>query len=144
MKKYEQLRKKLIFSHIYTMIYRFTTATLLAQGAAAGRQLMSCNTSDIAACFASVANGGDIDLVPGTMNTWDGLDSSTQLWLHNKYASIACSEEGGVCVLQGATGKLVVWIYYNGGTSTLEGLTIKGGDFSDGGGLFVTTPTSSL
>jgi len=99
--------------------------------------LESCNTSDIATCFANVVSGGVIDLVPGTMNSWDGIYSTVQLSLNYKYASIACSEDGGVCVWQGATGKGVVYIEDNGGTSTLEGLTIKGGDFSDGGGLFV-------
>jgi len=116
------------------MIYRFTTATLLAQGAAAaGRQLESCNTSDIATCFANVVSGGDIDLTPGTMNTWDGLDSSTQLWLWGKYASIACSEDGGVCIWQGATGKRVVYIHSNGGTSTLSHLVVKDGHAPSGG-----------
>jgi len=117
------------------MIYRFITATLLAQGAAAaGRQLMSCNTSDIAACFANVANGADIDLVPGKMNTWDGLHSTIQLALFSKYLSIACSEDGGVCVWQGATGKRVVYITDNGGTSTLSHLVIKDGDINQGSG----------
>ena len=122
------------------MIYRFIIATLLAQGAAAaGRQLESCNTSDIATCFANVVSGGDIDLTPGTMNTWDGIYSNTQLSLQSKYASIACSEDGGVCAWQGATGKRVVYIVNNGGTSTLEGLTIKDGDAAgnSGGGLYV-------
>ena len=120
------------------MIYRFITATLLAQGAAAaGRQLESCNTSDIATCFANVVSGGVIDLVPGTMNSWDGIYSTVQLSLNYKYASIACSEDGGVCVWQGATGKRVVFIKDNGGTSTLSRLVIKDGNAIDGGGLYV-------
>ena len=71
------------------------------------------------------------------MSSWDGINSNILLYLENKFASIACNEDGGVCVLQGVSGKIVVYIGDNGGTSTLEGLTIKGGDFSDGGGLFV-------
>ena len=102
--------------------------------------LLSCNTSDIATCFANVVSGGDIDLTPGTMNTWDGLYSETQLSLYYKYGSIACSEDGGVCVWQGATGKCVVLIGSNGGTSTLSHLVVKDGDppsGSGGGGLVV-------
>ena len=122
------------------MIYRFTTATLLAQGAAAGRQLqLSCNTGQVATCFANNGSGMVITLVPGTMSSWDGLEADTQLSLWNKYASIACSEEGGVCVWQGANPKRVVKIKDNFGTTTLEGLTIKEGDNPGeyGGGLYV-------
>ena len=53
------------------------------------------------------------------MNTWDGISDYAQLALEDKYASIACSEEGGVCVWQGATGKSVVFIYNNGGTAII-------------------------
>ena len=130
------------------MIYRFTTATLLAaQGAAAGRQLESCETAQIATCFDNVGNGAssDIDLVPGTMNTWDGINSYTQLYLGSKEVFIACSEDGGGCVWQGATGKRVVKINDNGGTSSLRGLTIKDGDAGgDGAGLYVTNSNVGL
>ena len=115
-----------------------TTATLLAQGAA-GRKLVSCNNPDaIGTCFANLEAGGDIDLVPGTMSSGDGISSYAQLSLQYKHASIACSEDEGACVWQGVTGKRVVDIYNNGGTTTLGSITIKEGDAAgDGGGLYV-------
>jgi len=120
------------------MIYRFATATLLAQGVVAGRKLESCTTAGVATCFADASDGVEIELSAGTLSSTDGIDSNTQLALWSKYASIACSEDGGACVWQGVIGKRVVWIKDNGGTSTLKGLTIKSGDISQpGGGLYV-------
>jgi len=111
--------------------------TLLAQRFAAGRQLLeSCDTANVATCFKNVVNGGDIDLVPGTMSSWDQIDSH-QLTLNNKYASIACSADGGVCVWQGATEKGVVRMQDNGGTTTLSRLMIKDGNAFYGGGLYL-------
>jgi len=126
-----------------TMPITLTTATLRAQGAAAGRKLESCNTSEVATCFANMINGGDIDLVPGTMSSWDGL-YTPQLFLLNKYASIACNEDGGACVWQGAATRGVVMIDTNGGTTTLRSITIKDGDASSGGGLFVWSSNVDL
>jgi len=125
------------------MIYRFTTATLLAQGAAAGRQLMECSTGQVATCFNLIEDGGDIDLNPsGTMSSWDGITSNAQLTLKNKYASIACIE--GMCLWVNTTGKGVVLIKDNGGTSTLEKLTIKDGTTFYGGGLSVKNANAVL
>jgi len=73
----------------------------------------------------------------GTLSSTDGINGSTQLSLWGKFASIACSADGGACVWQGAAGKRVVYIANNGGTSTLEGLNIKNGAAIDGGGLNV-------
>jgi len=58
--------------------------------------------------------------------------------LASKYVSIACSNAiGEACIWQGATGKRVVFIQSNGGTTTLSFLVIKNGDYNSGGGLFV-------
>ena len=100
----------------------------------------SCTTSGIATCFADSSNGDEIEISPGTMSSWDGLNSSAQLKLASKYVSIACSNAiGEACIWQGATGKRVVFIQSNGGTTTLSFLVIKNGDASGsyGGGLFV-------
>ena len=121
---------------------KFTTATLLAQGAA-GRKLVSCNTPDVASCFANAINGDDIDLVPGTMSSTDGL-YTVQLYLAFKYASIACNEDGGACVWQGAATRGVVMIDTNGGTTTLRSITIKGGAASAGAGLYVWSSNVDL
>jgi len=105
----------------------------------------SCTTAGVAACFADASNGDELELSAGTLSSTDGLWSYTQLALQNKYASIACSADGGVCVWQGATGKRVVYIYNNGGTSTLSHLIVKDGDTSGyGGGLFVNNSNVDL
>jgi len=98
----------------------------------------SCTTAGVAACFASASNGDELELSAGTLSSWDGIHSNTQLALQNKYASIACSADGGACVWKGASGKRVVYIYDNGGTSTLSHLVVKDGDIGyRGGGLSV-------
>ena len=103
----------------------------------------SCTTSGIATCFADSSNGDEIEISPGTMSSWDGLHSLSQLKLASKYVSIACSNAiGEACIWQGATGKRVVFIQSNGGTTTLSFLVIKNGDASadghnNGGGLYV-------
>ena len=100
----------------------------------------SCTTSGIATCFADSSNGDEIEISPGTMSSTDGLHSSSQLQLASKYVSIACSNAiGEACIWQGATGKRVVFIQSNGGTTTLSFLVIKNGDASgyNGGGLYV-------
>ena len=126
------------------MIYRFATATLLAQGVVAGRKLESCTTAGVATCFADASDGVEIELSAGTLSSTDGIDSNTQLALWSKYASIACSEDGGACVWQGATGKGVVRIEHNGGTTTLTSITIKDGDEGSGGGLMVDSSNAVL
>ena len=101
----------------------------------------SCTTSGIATCFADSSNGDEIEISPGTMSSTDGLLSSAQLKLASKYVSIACSNAiGEACIWQGATGKRVVSIQSNGGTTTLSFLVIKNGDASDsnGGGLYLS------
>jgi len=103
----------------------------------------SCTTSGIASCFADSSNGDEIEISPGTMSSTDGLHSRSQLILASKYVSIACSNaDGEACIWQGATGKRVVFIPSNGGTTTLSFLVIKNGDASadghnNGGGLYV-------
>ena len=112
----------------------------LEVGEGQGRRKLptSCTTAGVAACFASAGNGDEIETAPGTLSSWDGIHSNTQLWLANKYVSIACSADGGACVWQGATGKGVVNISSNGGTSTLSHLVVKDGDYiGNGGGLSV-------
>ena len=102
--------------------------------------VMECTTSGVATCFASASNGDELETAPGTLSSGDGIRSDTQLALQNKYTSIACSADGGACVWQGATGKRVVYIRDNGGTSTLSHIVVKDGDtpsFYDGGGLVV-------
>ena len=96
----------------------------------------SCTTAGVVTCFASASNGDELELSAGTLSSTDGINSTVQLTLQSKYVSIVC-EDGGVCVWQGATGKRVVYIYDNGGTSTLSHLVVKDGDGSYGGGLFV-------
>ena len=98
----------------------------------------ACPTAGFALCWASASNGDDLELSAGTLSSWDGIDITTQLRLQSKYASIAYSADGGACVWQGATGKRVVYIADNGGTSTLSYITIKDGDASNGGGLYVS------
>ena len=118
---------------------KFILATILLALGAAEDVSVSCNTADVATCFDNVMSihGRVLDLVPGTMSAWDGIYSDTQLTLQFKYASIACSTGGGACFWQGATGKRVVFIKDNGGTSTLSRLVIKDGNAIDGGGLYV-------
>ena len=115
-------------------------AEFLEGGGGQGRRRLptSCTTAAVATCFGMTSNGDEIELSAGTLSSTDGINSWARLTLQNKHASIACSADGGACVLQGATGKTVVFIYNNGGTSTLKGLTIKDGDVSGwGGGLYV-------
>ena len=73
------------------------------------------------------------------MSSTDGIYSDVQLTLRNKYVSIACNADRGACVWQGATGKLVVYIKNNGGTSTLSQIVVKDGDApsGNGGGLYL-------
>jgi len=97
----------------------------------------SCTTAGVATCFASASSGDALELAAGTLSSTDGIRSDTQLTLQNKYASITCNTDGGACVWQGATGKGVVYILNNGGTSTLSSIQIKDGDGSYGGGLYV-------
>jgi len=114
------------------MIRKLTTATLLAHGAA-GRKLVSCNTAEVATCFESLEAGGDIDLVPGTLTSWDGIDSYFQIVLEDKHATITCSEDGGTCVWQASDGKSNLNIKNNDGTTTLRSITIKDGAGQNGG-----------
>ena len=120
----------------------FICATILFAQGTAGQ--VTCNTADVASCFGDgeVANGGVINLVPGTMSSWDGISSGTQFSMQNdKYVTIACNEGVETCTLKGAIGKGVVEIYMdmfgNGGTTTLSRLIIRDGDSWQGGGLAV-------
>ena len=116
-------------------------AEFLEGGGGQGRRRLptSCTTAAVATCFGMTSNGDEIELSAGTLSSTDGINSWARLTLQNKHASIACSADGGACVLQGATGKTVVNIYNNGGTSTLSHLVIKDGDSSGhGGGLYVS------
>ena len=125
--------------HFIHFMFKLATATLLAHGAA-GRKLVSCNTADIASCFANSINGGDIDLIPGTMSSTDAINAEFRLSLQGKYASIACMDEDGeTCVWQGFPGYSVVYIANNGGTTTLSSIIIFDGDAGsgNGGGLYV-------
>jgi len=99
---------------------------------------MECTTAGVAACFAS-SNGDELELSAGTLSSTDGIYSDVQLTLRNKYVSIACNADRGACVWQGATGKLVVYIKNNGGTSTLSQIVVKDGDApsGNGGGLYL-------
>ena len=124
-----------------TMRTLIVCATILfAQGTTAQ---MTCNTADVATCFANMANGGVIDLVPGTMSSWDGISGAAQFSMVNdKYVTIACNATGvETCTLKGAIGKGVVEIYMDmfgpGGTTTLSRLIIRDGDYGQGGGLAV-------
>jgi len=110
--------------------------TTVSTGSTSVDQCM-CMTSGIATCFASASNGDDILMSPGTLSSTDGIYFTSQLTLQSKYATITCSADGGACILQGATGKGVVLIKNNGGTTTLSFLVIKNGDYNSGGGLFV-------
>jgi len=99
---------------------------------------MSCNTAEVATCFADASDGDELELSAGTLSSWDGIESDFQLTLQSKYATITCSADGGACIWQGATGKGVVGITNNGGTSTLSHLVVKDGNTSyEGGGLYV-------
>jgi len=116
-------------------------AEFLEGGGGQGRRRLptSCTTAGVAACFASASSGDELELAAGTLSSTDGIHGYVQLSLWNKYASIACSADGGACVWQGATGKRVVYII-NGGTSTLSHLVVKDGDPPSGnfgGGLLV-------
>jgi len=86
-------------------------------------------TSGIATAFASATNGDKLVMEPGTLTEGDGLNSGTQLYLANKYVSIYCDTSSAeTCTWKGATGKSVVYIYYNGGTTTLGHIIIRDGD----------------
>jgi len=128
---------------IESIMKLFLLLTLLvsAEGQFHRKLPTRCKTAEeVATCFASAGNGDEIETAPGTLSSWDGILSWAQLSLRYKYASIACSADGGACVWQGATGKTVVYIRDNGGTSTLSHLVVKDGDTPsgyDGGGLFV-------
>ena len=120
---------------------------LIAQGTAG----MSCNTTDIATCFASVADGGVIDLAPGTMSSGDGISAYAQFYMQDKHVTIACNGRGETCTLKGASGKGVVRLKNNRGTTILARLIIRDGDNTEsstsygdsGGGLYVSYSTST-
>ena len=121
-------------------------AEFLEGGGGQGRRRLptSCTTAGVAACFASASSGDELELAAGTLSSTDGIHGYVQLSLWNKFASIACSADGGACVWQGATGKRVVYIANNGGTSTLEGMNIKNGAARNGGGLYVQNSNVGL
>ena len=88
-------------------------------------------TSGIATAFASAIDGVKLVMEPGTLTEGDGIKSYIQLYLYAKYMSIYCdtsSEE--TCTWKGATGKGVVHILSNGGTTTLGRIIIRDGDYS--------------
>ena len=86
-------------------------------------------TSGIATAFASATDGDKLVMEPGTLTEGDGINPRTQLFLENKYVSIYCDTSSAeTCTWKGATGKSVVYIYYNGGTTTLGHIIIRDGD----------------
>jgi len=97
----------------------------------------SCTTAGFATCWASASNGDELDLSAGTLSSWDGIRIGVQLTLQNKYASIACSADEGACVWQGASENCVVYIWDNGGITTLSFIILKNGHATSGGGLYV-------
>ncbi|GMI62256.1 hypothetical protein ScalyP_jg159 [Parmales sp. scaly parma] len=89
-------------------------------------------TSGIATAFASSIDGDKLVMEPGTL-------TERQLSLENKYVSIYCDTSSAeTCTWKGATGKRVVFIYYNGGTTTLGHIIIRDGDSANGGGLYIS------
>ena len=105
----------------------------------------SCHTEDVAACFANATDGGRIDLVSGTMSSWDGKNELTQFYMQDKHVIIACNEGGETCILKGAKGKRVVMITNIPGRTTLARLIIRDGDTSSiGGGLLVSNSNVNL
>ena len=86
-------------------------------------------TSGIASAFASAIDGDKLVMEPGTLTEGDGINPRTQLFLANKYVSIYCDTSSAeTCTWKGATGKRVVSIDYNGGTTTLGHIIIRDGD----------------
>ena len=86
-------------------------------------------TSGIATAFASSIDGDKLVMEPGTLTEGDGIYSNVQLTLATKYVSIYCDTSSAeTCTWKGATGKSVVYIYYNGGTTTLGHIIIRDGE----------------
>ena len=86
-------------------------------------------TSGIATAFASATDGDKLVMEPGTLTEGDGIASHAQLTLEQKYVSIYCDTSSAeICTWKGAAGKRVVYVYLNGGTTTLGRLIISDGD----------------
>ena len=104
--------------------------------------MIECTTSGVAACWQSLTSyrsGGDIELSPGTLDSWDGEDSESLLSLeHLNYGAltISCDKSGGGdCIWKGETGKRVVQLRHINEDLTLTSITIQDGDAYLGGGL---------
>ena len=70
-------------------------------------------------------------MIPGTMDTTDGLGPYSQLRLRDKIdVTIICAiqQVANSCIWKGASSKRVVWFHSNGGTTTLGFVTIRDGD----------------
>ena len=92
--------------------------------------IISVATSGIATAFASAIDGDKLVMEPGTLTEGDGIDEyNAQLYLYAKYVSIYCDTSSAeTCTWKGATYKGVVYIYINGGTTTLGHIIIRDGD----------------
>ena len=105
----------------------------------------SCKTEDVATCFASAKDGDVINLVPGTMNSTDGITFFVQFYMSDKYVTISCNEGGETCILNGATVKIVMYLDNIGGTTTLAQLIIRDGHQSCcGSGVVVESSNVNL
>jgi len=73
-------------------------------------------------------------MIPGAMDTADGIDYFYQLTLTDKTdVTIMCAnqEDADSCIWKGASQKMVVYFNSNGGTTTLGFVTIRDGDYSN-------------
>ena len=105
---------------------------------------MTVPTSDVAAGYTTLVNYDVLVLTPGVCLTWDSIYINSQLTFMNKHVHMMCDQtDGGTCTFSGAelSGKGVVYVWNNGGTTILEGFIIRDGDSDSleggGGGLVV-------
>ncbi|GMI53812.1 hypothetical protein ScalyP_jg4643 [Parmales sp. scaly parma] len=97
--------------------------------------IISVATSGIATAFASATDGDKLVMEPGTLT--EGA-ANIQFSMKFKYVSIYCDTSSAeTCTWKGATYKGVVYIYINGGTTTLGHIIIRDGDSNKGSGLWV-------
>jgi len=88
--------------------------------------IISVATSGIATAFASATDGDKLVMEPGTLT--EGA-ANIQFSMKFKYVSIYCDTSSAeTCTWKGATYKGVVYIYINGGTTTLGHIIIRDGD----------------
>ena len=78
--------------------------------------------------------GSKLTMMAGTMDTWDGINSYSQMTLIGKTdVKIMCEDRGtpGACTWKGASGKRLVYLLNNDGTITVGFVTIRDGDVSN-------------